>query len=280
MSKNNYLNHTKESHLQVSSFSHKGLVRTNNEDNLDIQTFLTSDPQPKQIMLAVLADGVGGHQAGEIASRFGVETITTFVAGCSNLKKPAELLEKAVITANQVIVHQSQVNENWKGMGSTCVCALIIDRQLYVANLGDSRLYLIRNRKIRQLTYDHTWLDAFKEMDLPGAGRITRSHPLAHVLMRYLGSIEPIRVDLRIRTEKDQDGQEIPESKGLKLQSGDILVLTSDGISDLLREQEIKEIATSSNWTKIAQALVYHSLKKGGYDNATAISIKVPKGNR
>lgn len=272
MDNTKYLKKSKETIYQISTFSHRGLVRSNNEDNLTVHTFETTEAESRQVLLAVLADGVGGHSAGEVASHIGIETIPTIVADCQNLDTPGTLLESAIITANQAIVDQANQNDTFKGMGSTCVCALIIGKQLTIANLGDSRMYLVRDQEIQQLTHDHTWLEEIIKMELPGAEKITRNHPMAHVLNRYLGSSEPIEVDLRIQL-KDR---ELSGGQGMQLQSEDILILTSDGISDLLNDEEIMEIALRSSWKKIAQTLVYFALKKGGHDNATAISIKVP----
>lgn len=272
-----YLKHNKKPDLQISTFSHRGLVRANNEDNLAVYSYTTNDADSRQVLLAILADGVGGHKAGEVASRIGMETIASVVAGCENLKDPAALLEKAITTTNQSIVEQAQENESWKGMGSTCVCALMVDRQLTIANLGDSRLYLVRERTIRQLTYDHTWLEEISNLNLAGADKITRSHPLAHVLNRYLGSREPIRVDLRIRPSDQAVNLEMQENQILQIMPEDILILASDGISDLLDDRKIMEISLKANWQNIARTLVYFALREGGHDNATAISIKIPK---
>lgn len=277
MENSKYLVPTDNPHLDVSTFSHKGLVRENNEDSLSVQSFRTTQPEFHQLLLAVLADGVGGHQAGEIASRIGVQTIVSFISSCDTLTQPEKMLEQAIIAANDQIVQQSQLNEAYKGMGSTCVSALILDHKLYMANLGDSRLYRIHNHEIQQLTFDHTWLEEISGMKIPGAEKITRSHPLAHVLNRYLGSSDPIQVDLRIRSTKSETDAEMQNHQGLELAAGDIILLTSDGVSDLLTNQEIHDAVTKRIWEKSARRLVYCALKKGGYDNATVIFIRVPK---
>lgn len=256
-----------------TSFSHKGLVRENNEDHLGTQSFTTQESRPRNIFLAVLADGVGGHLAGEIASRIGVETIISEISQCNSLEEPETLLEKAIIAANAAIVEDADQNQARMGMGSTCVCALLVDQQLYIANLGDSRLYHMRDEEIRQLTYDHTWLEEIAGKNLPGADKITRNHPLAHVLNRYLGSNKPIKVDLRIRPGKRKNNKEMLSKRSMELTTGDHLLLMSDGISDLLNAEEIKEVLESTPPAKIAKRLVYCALEKGGHDNASVISI-------
>ena len=272
---NDYLLPSNEGSFRYSVFSHKGLVRANNEDRFGVQTFLTHEPQSKHVLAAVLADGVGGHTAGEIASKIGVETISKFIAGSTNLAEPEKLLENAILKANQAILQQTEANPEWKGMGSTCVCALIIENRLHIANLGDSRLYLYRKGDINQLTFDHTWLEEMVKLNMAEGLIITRNHPLAHVLSRYLGSSEPLQVDCRIRTKASQKGRKNQPENGLTLMSGDRVLLSSDGISDLLNDTEIGDILSEATIEKAARTLVYCALKKGGHDNATATVIEI-----
>ncbi len=255
-------------HYPVNTFSHKGLVRDNNEDSFMAKAFQSCGSPAASVILAAVADGVGGHKAGEIASHIAVETIHAFIANCGSLENPGKLLTGAFEAANQEIVRQAQTHPEWNGMGTTCVCALIINDRMHLANLGDSRLYLIREREISQLTYDHTWMEEFSSAGLP----LDRSHPLSHVLNRYLGSSEPIRVDLRIRMEN-----EIMQH-GLALQAGDIIALTSDGISDMLSDSEIRSSLSGRRRERAARRLVYCALKNGGHDNATAVTIQIPGG--
>ena len=250
-------------------------MRENNEDYLGTQGYTTKEARPRSVFLAVLADGVGGHLAGEIASRIGVDTIISHFGRSENLEKPEELLEEAIIAANEAIIEDADQNDEHGGMGSTCVCALLIDQQLYIANLGDSRLYLIRDDKIRQLTFDHTWLEEIAGRNLSNVGKITRNHPLAHVLNRYLGSREPIRVDLRIRIDSKQSDEEMRANQGMKLIAGDCLLLMSDGISDLLNDEEILEITRNTLPAKIPKKLIFSALEKGGHDNSSVIAIVI-----
>ncbi len=275
-----FLRSDSASHLEVVEFSHTGLVRENNEDHILVQSYRTMQTDARPVMLAVLADGVGGHRAGEVASRIAVESIAASLKTCKILDHPETLLEEAFITANQEIVDQSQSKESQKGMGTTCVCALIIGRKLYLANIGDSRLYLLRNRKISQLTFDHTWMEELSQAGLSGDMKISRAHPLAHVLNRYLGSTEPIHVDLRIRAGNAQTEYEMRNLQGMQLEDGDILLLSSDGISDLLTDEEIRDNLLKRNWCQSAKRLVFCALKKGGHDNASVIIIRVPQSSK
>ena len=269
-----YLEPAQQSHFPVIAFSHKGLIRPNNEDSYLISAFQAADAQRSNVLLAAVADGVGGHKAGEIASRIAVETIHSVIAECANLDDPASLLVQAFQAANQHIVQQAQTHGEWNGMGSTCVCVLIINQRLYIANLGDSRLYLIREKDILQLTYDHTWMAEVLASEMPDWNTVDRRHPLAHVLNRYLGSSEPIQVDLRMRSATPAGEKQGTSQLGLELKAGDILALTSDGISDLLTDTEIKASLTGRRRERWARRLVYCALKNGGHDNATAVVIQ------
>jgi serine/threonine protein phosphatase PrpC len=273
MADDRFLLPSQNPHLMVSTFSHKGLIRENNEDSLAFSSFTTKEIPPKRILLAVLADGVGGHQAGEVASRISVETVTQHIAGCDRIDQPGNLLVNSFIAANQAILDSSQIDVSRQGMGSTCVCALILENKLFIANLGDSRLYLLRDRHIHQLTYDHTWLEELLQIKYPGVENIGRDHPFAHVLKRYLGSKEPVDVDLRMRPFDLIMNTE----EGLELAVGDFLLLSSDGLSDLLTDQEIKKVILGTKFEKCSKKLALCALEHGGHDNVSIILIKIPK---
>lgn len=269
---------TNQPHFPIAAFSHVGLVRENNEDRLEWQAFITQADTFQNVLLAVLADGVGGHRAGEIAARIAVESVLRNFAACQSLEHPTELLTQAFLAANEDVLRQSQSNEVWSGMGSTCVCALLINSRLYAANLGDSRLYLARGQRLQQLTYDHTWLEEIARRDRNGADNIGRRHPLAHVLNRYLGTTEPVQVDVRLRP-LSQNSNEVGFSlgeEGLEMLPGDSLLLTSDGVSELLTNDEMAAVVTIGTPQEAAQNLVNLALEKGGHDNASVIVIRKP----
>lgn len=275
MPKNRGLKKSDPTHFQTVSLSHRGYHRKNNEDRLAIQGFIASDDVRRPILLAVLADGVGGHRAGETASRVGVEEVIDAVSSAESLDHPSLILENAVERANRKVLEASEADPEKSGMGSTCVCALVIEDRLFIANLGDSRAYLIRNGKISQLTYDHTWLEEIGGGNSSKYGESNRNHPFAHVLNRYLGSSEPVRVDMRIRT-KSGVGTTENHNGSLKLLVGDRILLCSDGLTDLLGDEEILRIAVDGPVRKSAQKLIYCALQKGGHDNISVILIEYP----
>jgi len=137
-------------------------------------------------LLTVVADGIGGHKAGEIASRIAVETIINAVAE-SDMSDPQWILKSAFLEANHSITSEAAEDDERKGMGSTVACALIIDTALYIATLGDSRIYLIRDNIIRQLNVDHTWVQEALDVGVINSEE-ARSHPRRHLIRSYLGS--------------------------------------------------------------------------------------------
>lgn len=276
MQEGKYLNETDLSHVPFASLSHQGKVRTNNEDRLAVRCYDTREQQPSHVFLAVLSDGVGGNRAGEVAAQIGVDTIVDLFGNISSLENPATALKEVVIAANLAVLEASTMKAELDGMGATCICALVIEKTLYLANLGDSRAYLLRGRSIRQLNFDHTWLEDNAVSDQSGSKSITRDHPLAHVLSRYLGSTHPALVDMRLRPEKRLLQINAPITKHLELLNGDHILLCSDGLTDMLTDTEIRAAIKGKMLQKDVQKLVLCALENGGHDNVTVILIKIP----
>ncbi len=142
-------------HLQVAAITHPGMRGKNNEDRFTVSAFKISEKDPTPTLLAIIADGVGGHRAGEVAADLAVTQISQVVA-TSDASQPLSILQVAFEQANQTINARSMADPALSGMGTTCVCAWVIDDRLFTASIGDSRIYLVRNGKASQLTIDHT----------------------------------------------------------------------------------------------------------------------------
>jgi len=228
-------------------------------------------------LLAVISDGIGGHRAGEVASQITVETISRLVAE-SDGSKPSDTLKNAITQASQAIFEQAEAHPEKKGMGATCVCAWVIDKRLYTASVGDSRLYLLRGNSINQLTTDHTWIQEAIEY-----GALTpeqaRGHPNAHVIRRYLGSQPSPEVDFRLRTNPSETDSQAQANQGLSLLPGDFLILCSDGLTDLVDKEEIKSVLQSHSREKALQVLTQLANQRGGHDNITIVLLEVPSSN-
>jgi len=258
---------TSSSQFEAFALSHRGLVRQKNEDR--VQVVPLESAHGKQALLAVLADGVGGHLAGEVASRIATDTIISEISSTYPATDVRAQLEQAILTANQAILEDIQNHPERTGMGTTCVCALMVGKKLYTAHLGDSRLYLFRKHSLHQLTQDHTLYEDLIKLHGDRLPENDRNHPMAHVLSRYLGSPHVLEIDHTILGFENQ-------AESLKLHAGDLLLLCSDGISDLVSYEEIINILSACKGRKCAQSLVLRALENGGHDNASVIVIRIP----
>jgi protein phosphatase len=243
-----------ETHLQVGSATDVGQRRDHNEDAL--VTFETEDGAA----VLVVADGMGGHLAGEVASEIAIQVLQrelTSVAG-----GPGEALKAAIERANLEIWQESERDQEKAGMGSTIVAAIVLDGQAYLANAGDSPAYLIRDGQTEQVTRDHGLVAEQVE-----AGIIreedAENHPYRHILTRCLGVEESVDVELYPPRE---------------LQAGDVLVLCSDGLTEHVKRHEVAALATGVDSTEVAQSLVDVANQRGGHDNITVVVARVAGG--
>jgi len=268
---------SEQSHIYVAATTHPGMSGKNNEDNYAVSAHHLSQSDSTPSVLAVLADGVGGHQAGEVAAEIATETISQIVLD-SDGSDPIATLEYAFIQANQKVAHHSNSDGERQGMGSTCSCVWIIDDRLHTASVGDSRIYFIRNGTIRQITTDHTWVQEAIEHSIITPEQ-ARNHPRAHVIRRYLGSSKPVEPDFRLRLQPDETDEMAVGNQGFKLLPEDQLLLCSDGLTDLVDDGEILEKMKTKKLERAIQALVDTANARGGHDNITIIALQIPPNN-
>ena len=263
------------SHLHVAAKSHPGLSGKNNEDRYAVTAFRLSDETPTPVTFAIVSDGIGGHRAGEVAAEIAVEIISRAVAD-SDASQPVQTLREAIIRASQAILVQAESNPERKGMGATCACGWIIDDRLFVAYVGDSRIYLIRGDKITQISIDHTWIE-----EAISAGLLTpeqaRNHPNAHVIRRYLGSRQPVEPDTRLSFKKEEKDDQNEANQGMRLLPGDQIVLCSDGLTDLVEKSEILALLKAKEQNEAIDEMIDLANKRGGHDNITIISLRFPQ---
>ena len=161
-------------------------------------------------------------------------------------------------------------------MGSTVACALVIDLSLYIATLGDSRIYLIRDDKIQQMSIDHTWVQEALEVGVINSEE-ARSHPRRHLIRSYLGSADPINPDLRLYLEPSENHEQAKANQGLPLIPNDRILICTDGLTDLLDDEEVLEILLNSDSEDDhLQAMVDLANGRGGHDNITIVLLAVP----
>ena len=226
-----------------------GCVREQNEDSLIVQP-----------PLYVVADGMGGHAAGEVASEIAVRTI----AELAPEEPDAEALGRAVEQANRDIINAALLGEGREGMGTTCTAALLQGTRLVIAQVGDSRAYLLHNGALTQLTRDHSLMANMIE-----AGQLTpeeaRTHPNRSVITRALGN----------------DPNMTPDLYEINVEAGDRLLLCSDGLSSMLEDAEIQAVMNRiADPQRCASTLVSGALVAGGLDNVTVIVVNVEGGRR
>jgi len=266
---------TEHAHLRYAADSHPGMTGKQNEDRYGVTAFEAAGPGRARSVLAVLCDGIGGHRAGEVAAEMGVRLITGTVAA-SDGSQPVETLSNAIITASQVVFEASQADHGRIGMGATCACAWVIGDRLYTANLGDSRIYLLRKGHFVQLSTDHTWIQ--EAMD---AGIINEEtgngHPNAHIIRRYLGSKHPPEPDFRLWFFEGEDDEAARANQGLRLQPRDQILLCSDGLTDLVSDDTIRDVLENEKLKKVPDRLIGMANERGGHDNTTVVLLEVPR---
>jgi len=268
------MNRSQHSHLNVAAMSHAGMSGKNNEDRYTISAYTGVDEKP--VLFAVISDGIGGHRAGEVAAELAVNYILEKISE-SDGKNPLEIMESAIHTASQAIASRSASQADQYGMGATCACLWVDGDKLYTAYIGDSRIYLIRDGRIQRLTVDHTWVQEAIEKGVITPDQ-ARDHPNVHVIRRHLGSVELPDVDFRLKLSREDNDEQARQNQGTHLKTGDVLLMCSDGLTDLVWDDEILRLVTTRNALKsAAEDLVAQANERGGYDNITVVLIGVPK---
>lgn len=238
--------------LTSGACSHLGLRRRRNEDALI--------DAPEHGLFAV-ADGMGGHPAGDVASRIAIDTLRKRVRAAGDAAEPERVIEQAFAEANDALIEHALAQPDHSGLGTTMTALLVRPEGAVVGHIGDSRLYLLRNDELRQLTTDHTWV----EQEI-AHGRLTRqaarNHPHAAVLLRVLGG-----ADAAI------------DRFGLELRAGDRLLLCTDGVSNAIQPEDLAAIVRQPLApAEVARHLCEAADAAGGFDNSTAIVIDVASG--
>jgi len=262
------------SHLLVASQTHPGMTGKNNEDRYAVQSFRVSSSNNTPVTVSVVCDGIGGHRMGEVAAELAVEKIMSTVANSFG-DRPLKTMLLAIREANEAIYLQAQQSEDHKGMGATVAMAWLEGQRLYTTSIGDTRIYLIRDHAIRQINIDHTWIQEALEMGLLKPEQVA-GHPNAHVIRRYLGSPEPSEPDFRLHLKKDESDEQARANQGLVVTPDDILLLCSDGLTDLVNNEEILAEYRSKSLEEATARLVDLANERGGHDNITIVAFNGP----
>lgn len=238
--------------LQAFSITDIGKRRKLNQDYV----FVSEGMIGNLPNLFIVADGMGGHNAGDYASKYTVEMIEKQIRTTGQMDTET-ILSDAIKRANSDIRGIASNDESLSGMGTTVVVATVSDDVLQVANVGDSRLYIIRQNEIRQITRDHSLVEEMVRMG--GIDRLAaRSHPDKNIITRAVGALDSIEVDF-FREE---------------LKRGDMILLCSDGLTNMLEDEEIREIiGRETLLSEKGKQLVDAANENGGKDNISVILI-------
>ena len=266
---------SKRTHLQAAAATHPGMKGKQNEDRYGVSAHVIGIDNPVPSTLAIVSDGIGGHRAGEVAAEMAVEIISRKISE-STPTEPQQALKEAVIAASQAIRTEADSDPSKQGMGATCACAWIIGDRLYVTYVGDSRIYLIREETIRQLSIDHTWIREAIDKGLMSPSE-AEGHPNQHVIRRFLGSENPPEVDLRLRLDPDDEDEQAELRQGMPLQPGDSLLLCSDGLTDLVEDWEILARMKHPVIEEALEGLIDLANRRGGHDNITMVALRMPE---
>lgn len=263
-------------HIHSAAASHPGVAGRANEDRFAVSAFRLAEDNDTASVFAIVSDGIGGHKAGEVAAEIAVEKISSAVAQ-SDGRTPLDILDRAIQSASETIAAQSRDDTDLLGMGTTCACAWVVGSQLYIASVGDSRVYLLRSGSLIQLTTDHTWVQEAVERGILTPEEAA-SHPNVHVIRRYLGSSKPPKPDTRLRLARDESDTQARSNQGLRLVPGDVLLLCTDGLTDVLSNEEIAAAIRGQELHIAAQTLINLACNRGGRDNITVVLMLVPWG--
>lgn len=238
--------------LKTFSITNVGKKRKINQDYV----YTSEQPVGKLPNIFIVADGMGGHKAGDYASKVTVETIVEEIVN-SHEDEPTIIFERAIQTANTLIRKCAGESPDFEGMGTTVVAATCRGDILQVANVGDSRLYITNRREIRQITRDHSLVEEMVRMG--GIDREeARNHPDKNIITRAVGADDTIK----------------PDFFSVKLEAGDMILMCTDGLTNMLEDEEIRMILEESrDMVEKAESLVKAANEKGGRDNISVILI-------
>ena len=249
--------------VRFAGDSNVGMKRAHNEDSFYL---------PESERLAIVADGMGGHASGEVASRLAVDTIAGFFKATQEeqqLTWPFKMdkghrydvnrMITAIKLANLKIHEQAQKDPRCHGMGTTVVSALFVDDALVIGHVGDSRLYRRRDGVFEQMTEDHSLLNDYIKMKHLSPEEIA-AFPHKNVIVRALGMKDTVQVDVHVDSPR----------------LGDVYLICSDGLSGMIKDEEISEIAMSErDLDVVCERMISTANKNGGLDNITVVAVRL-----
>lgn len=255
--------------LEAYGLSDKGTVRKTNEDSFVID---------EELQLLAVADGMGGHNAGEVASRLAVEALVGFIRRSGHdsdftwpygidpsLSFEGNRLKTAVHLANRSVFRAAESSDDYTGMGTTVAAVLVSGRRMVVGNVGDSRVYALTDGKLRQITHDDSWAATLLAQEGSKGSDALAHHPMRNVLTNVLGAREQTDIHL---TEED-------------LEQGDVILICSDGLHGVVDDDTLRGLMMdASDLQVLARKLVAMAVARGSRDNITVLVARYDAGAR
>ncbi len=243
-----------ENNIEAFGQTDVGLMRTINQDSI----FLSTEPIGKLPNLFIVADGMGGHKAGDVASKAAIEKFVKYACS-THMIDPTNILNAGIQNINEEIFEMAESNKDYHGMGTTFVACVILGRKAYIANVGDSRLYVI-NRKIEQITKDHSLVEDMVRMGVL-APDAARNHLKKNVITKAIGV--------------QGSGSSAPDIFEVEIIPGDTLLLCSDGLTNMVTDEEIGDIVKDNESLELAVSkLISQANENGGKDNISAVLVR------
>ncbi|MEM7538405.1 MAG: protein phosphatase 2C domain-containing protein [Chloroflexota bacterium] len=254
--------------------------KAQNEDAFNSYQIPSSINQGQPAYAIVVADGVASSKGGQQASQIAVDTLRETLQRPGPPRPMAQRLRNGIEEANRRILEVARTNPKWSNMSTTIVAAVVDDDMLTVAHVGDSRAYLIRKGEVHLLTLDHTWVQqALDHKRITPQDALT--HPNRHVIQRYLGMNNRVGIDTELVVPGyGTDAATRRTSAQTKVESGDIIMVCSDGLTERVKREEFSKVMTSNrtNPEKAMQQLVNTAIKRGERDNTTAVMMALSGG--
>jgi protein phosphatase len=243
--------------VRIGAKTDLGRVRENNEDKFEFLVPSNDAELAWRGMVFVVCDGMGGHEAGQIASELACKTFIS-VYRDHPAEDPAEAARSASAAANRFVLDVARAVPSRKGMGTTLSALLLVQDRAFIVQVGDSRVYRLREGALAQMTLDHTWVEETVAMGIMPREQ-AEQHQYRHVLTRAIGTEPEIKTDVFVEDVRE----------------GDVYLVCSDGVTNHVGDEELKELLASQGPGEAAWAIVGRALVGGGSDNATALVVAV-----
>lgn len=242
--------------VSVGAKTDMGRVRENNEDKFEFFIPESETELANRGMVFVVCDGMGGHEAGQIASELATKTFIDVYRNHPS-EDPDIACRAGILAANRYVVDVARAIPSRRGMGTTLSALLLVQDRALVGQVGDSRVYRLRNGDLTQVTTDHTWVEDMVKLGTPREE--AERHQNRHMITRAIGA----------------EGEVVPDLFDLDLAEGDVFLVCSDGVTNHVMDDSIRRILSETGPSEAAWRLVSEALAGGGSDNATAIVVRI-----